>query len=395
MDHYIEDRILLFFYAAISLASLNLVIHNIEYLWLMLLLSGLYALLFSFRNILLNQQPGWRRWVYLSFLGDIILLLFMGGIDQSGAALFFSLISISDAIIFSHYLFSALLTGSSFLIYISTRYGLAVLTDFDHMLQMSYAILAYTGVYCLMCLVRYSAARQEQMKSMHFALKQKTKQLEDAYLKLKETSADLEEVTILRERNRIAREIHDTVGHTLTTVLIEMEVAERLLQRDGELAREKIGLAKGQVRKGLGDLRESVSVLKAGHEMMDLKASLRLLIDETMKHAGVIIRSDISELPVMTEQQEKAIYRALQEGLANGIRHGGGTAFIFQLQYEASSIRFLLQDNGKGTDRILYGFGLTAMQQRVKEAGGEFSIRSRLGEGFGIDFRIPVRKEPE
>ena len=85
-----------------------------------------------------------------------------------------------------------------------------------------------------------------------YQLKIKTKQLESMYEKLKDASAQLEDVTALRERNRIAREIHDTVGHTLTTVLMEMEAGERLLKTDQELALEKLRLALGIINDKVG-----------------------------------------------------------------------------------------------------------------------------------------------
>ncbi|MEA4822623.1 MAG: sensor histidine kinase [Clostridiaceae bacterium] len=317
------------------------------------------------------------------------MLYAMGRIDKGGAALFFGLVLITDAAVHTEAVFNILLSVFTFFIYIVARYGTLVFKS-DTISEIGTALAAFTGVYCLAGLIRYSTQQQGKFKELHYEWKQKNKQLENAYQKLRETSVDLEEVTILRERNRIAREIHDTVGHTLTTVLIEMEAAQRLMQRDPVLAEEKYVLAKNQVRKGLGDLRESVSVLKTGHEIMTLESSLRLMIDETIRHTGVFVRADISALPMMTEQQEKVIYRALQEGFTNGIRHGGSTAFVFQLKYEAAHISFYLQDNGRGTDRIVFGFGLTAMQQRVREAGGEFHIDSRPGDGCTISFCIPV-----
>ncbi len=228
---------------------------------------------------------------------------------------------------------------------------------------------------------------------MMYELKIKSKQLEDAYIKLRDSSSNIEEITILKERNRIAREIHDTLGHTLTSVLMELEAGERLLKTDKAAGAEKIGLAKGQIRKGLNDIRESVGILNKGKDVVDFTASLKLLLDETARHGDIFIRYEISDLPPLSEFQKKAIFRALQEGLTNGIKHGNSSAFIFLLNYDPEHILFHLQDNGTGCDKIVYGFGLSAMEQRIREVGGTLLITSSWQEGLGINITIPVRKE--
>jgi signal transduction histidine kinase len=171
-----------------------------------------------------------------------------------------------------------------------------------------------------------------------------------------------------------------------------MEAGERLMKIDSELAAEKIKLAKGQVRKGLGDIRESVRTLQEGREILEFGPSIKVLIDETTQHGDVFIKYEIGELPKLTSQQEKAIYRALQEGLTNGIKHGKSTAFIFKLKYDNNCVKFFLEDNGQGKDKIVQGFGLTAMEQRVKEAGGIFFITSKSGEGCCINISIPINE---
>jgi signal transduction histidine kinase len=199
-------------------------------------------------------------------------------------------------------------------------------------------------------------------------------------------------MAVLGERNKIAREIHDTVGHTLTTVLIEMEAGVRLIKKNPEIAVEKINLAKSQVRKGLRDMRESVSVLNSGREILGLYSSIKLLLDETAKIGEIIINYEISDIPNLSIAQSKALYRALQEGLTNGIKHGRSTAFVFKLICDNEGVNFLLEDNGSGCERIIPGFGLSAMAQRVKESGGIFNISSERNEGCRINIRIPFRE---
>jgi signal transduction histidine kinase len=141
-----------------------------------------------------------------------------------------------------------------------------------------------------MVFIRYQIQQKEYLRQVMIELKIKTKELEKTYQKLKETSMELEDITVLRERNRIAREIHDTVGHTLTTVLLELEAGERLIPIDIAMAIAKMKLAKSQIRKGLNDIRASVKTLNSGNEMLDFIFSIKSLIHETMLHGDIYIR---------------------------------------------------------------------------------------------------------
>lgn len=264
-------------------------------------------------------------------------------------------------------------------------------------LQMSCNIPLHMGaILCtksrIMNIVKHEITQRQALRNAMDELKIKSKRLEDAYIKLQDAAIDIEEMAVYSERNKIAREIHDTVGHTLTTALIEIEAVERLLERNPELSAVKIGLAKCQIRQGLRNIRESVGMLNSGREMMDFASSMKLLMDETAKHGEIFFRYEISEMPNLSRQQEKALYRALQEGITNGIKHGGSTAFVFRLRYEDGSVRFFLEDNGKGCDRIVPGFGLAAMEQRVREVGGMLNVSSAANEGFRISISIPVRE---
>jgi len=254
-------------------------------------------------------------------------------------------------------------------------------------------LLLFSVVFLLIYITRYAINQNVRLQSAMGQLKLRTKQVEDMNARLRSASEELEEVTILKERNRIAREIHDTVGHTLTTVLLEMEAGELLLSRDPALAVEKIHLAKGQVRKGLNDIRKSVGVLKEGHDILAFVPSLEALIQDTMKHAAVYIRHDISIASDLTPEQQKTVYRALQEGLTNGIRHGKSTAFVFILKEQNGKIRFTLQDNGCGFEKLTPGFGLSAMEERVREVSGTLSVKSSAGQGCTIEISFPVKRE--
>lgn len=213
---------------------------------------------------------------------------------------------------------------------------------------------------------------------------------DEVYSHLSEAYEKVELMTANSERNKIAREIHDTVGHTLTTVLVEMEASKRLMDKDIIKAKEKLSLAQEQVRKGLNDIRSSVRILEQGKEIMDFWGSLKTFIAECEMHSDIIVKSHMDSDVNVYDSGKKVIYRALQEGLTNGIRHGKSTAFIFKLFERDNSINFSLEDNGIGAVALTKGFGLRSMEERVKELGGQLDIYSEEGEGFSIYIKLPL-----
>jgi signal transduction histidine kinase len=393
MGEKTESTLTTIFYIVLFTILVTLVLQNIVNPWTLILLSGFLIASFTFRNAMVYGNLGHRNLGKIQIFIDVALIFFINHFDKGGSSQIYYYILIGDACIAYTFLFGGFVTLACFLSFVLQRFLWAGLPPSGIVSGIALNFLAFFSIYAIMFIVKYEIRQREKLSDIMFELKVKTKQLENTYVKLKETSKELEEVTALRERNRIARDIHDTVGHTLTTVLLEMEAGERILKVNQELALEKYALAKGQVRKGLNDIRESVSTLQSGREIHDLATSLKLLINETVKHGDINIRYDIPELPRLGTPLEKTLYRALQEGLTNSIKHGKSTAFVFIMKYDKNNIKFLLQDNGKGSDKVVYGFGLTGMNERVRELGGVLTVDSKPGEGFNINISIPVEKE--
>jgi signal transduction histidine kinase len=218
------------------------------------------------------------------------------------------------------------------------------------------------------------------------------KELEKAYEKLQESYDAKEQLLIERERNKIAGEIHDTVGHTLTTVIVELEAAKRLMKKDMDLSLEKLDLAQEQVRKGLNDIRKSVRALKNGEEVLDFTASIVSLIEETEKHSGVSIQYTLDEFSDMDVAIHRVLLRALQEGLTNGIRHGQSNEFKLFIKNINGNIVFSLSDNGCGAEGLEFGFGLSNMRYRVEQLNGKLSVSLQKNKGCIITIEIPFGK---
>jgi len=207
-------------------------------------------------------------------------------------------------------------------------------------------------------------------------------------LSMHETAVALAEVSIYEERNRIAHEIHDIVGHTLTSTILQIEAGRRLFYKDAEAASGRLKEAQELVRHSLNEIRGAVHMLKEDKHA-DFMPILKQLIRDTERNTGVDIHASIYELPELSAAQKKTIYHALQEGLTNGIRHGGSTEFHFSLRPVGSYIEFKLEDRGQGAERIRMGFGLKAMKDRVEQLGGSLTIDTKLNQGCQILINLP------
>ncbi len=209
---------------------------------------------------------------------------------------------------------------------------------------------------------------------------------------LKEKSAETEQMAILMERNRIAGEMHDTVGHTLTTALVEIEACKMLIEANPKNAYEKLQLARSQMKKALDEVRSAVRKIKTDENSIDFAFSIAKLIQETEKHAMVIIKSDIRKVEGIIRIQEKVLYGIVQEAITNSIKHGRCSEIELSLMEEAGVINLRCTDNGIGTDQVNLGFGLSAMKEKVEGLGGILSMLSRLNCGFTLTVKMPLAR---
>ena len=196
----------------------------------------------------------------------------------------------------------------------------------------------------------------------------------------------------MKERQRIAKDIHDTAGHSITTVIMQTESAKRIIDSNPEEAKSKIVAANLQAKHALEELRNSVHLLSGVQENMTLKSALLAIIHESMDGTGIVIRSEIEEVAV-DEKYYRFLCNALREGISNGIRHGGATAFWFELKCIEGKVSFLLSDNGKGVDgEVEMGFGLRMMQERAGALGGALTIVTGIEEGFEFRLELPIEE---
>ena len=220
------------------------------------------------------------------------------------------------------------------------------------------------------------------------------KELDESKAELQKAYDNLAEVTALEERQRIARDIHDTAGHSITTVIMQTEAAKLIIDTRPEEAKSKIIAANLQAKHALEELRESVHLLSGVSEKETLKSALESILNESSDGTGIRIRSDIDDISV-SDAKYRFLCNALKEGISNGLRHGGATAFWFELKSAGGKLRFLLSDNGSGValDSLKEGFGLSGLSGRAESFGGEAWFVSEPEEGFEIHLVLPADPE--
>lgn len=222
-------------------------------------------------------------------------------------------------------------------------------------------------------------------------LDDRMQELDKSNEKLRIALENAKEVTLLKERQRIAKDIHDTAGHSITTVIMQTEAAKIAIGKDSEDAKHKIIAANLQAKHALEELRESVHLLSGMEEFRSLKDNLQSIVDESTDGTEIVIRSDIDDVQ-LCQAKHRFVCNTLKEGISNGLRHGNATAFYFSFQKQEEGVRFLLSDNGTGVDDIKEGFGLSGMRKRAESLGGEVKFESEAGEGFEIDLYLPFDK---
>jgi signal transduction histidine kinase len=219
-------------------------------------------------------------------------------------------------------------------------------------------------------------------------------------LQLTRVSAQNRESDLMAERNRVARDIHDTLAQGFTGVIAQLEAAKGALsQRKKVRASDHLDRAGELAREGLREARRSVQALRPlALEERPLPAALKDLMKRmttgTTMEAKLSLHGEPRELP---PELETNLLRIGQEVLTNALRHAHASQFDVLLVFESREIRLKLRDNGHGFDpaKSHEGFGLQGMRERAEDVGGQFSIESSEGNGTVISIVLPLRSSAE
>ncbi|OUB31224.1 histidine kinase [Bacillus thuringiensis serovar yunnanensis] len=209
---------------------------------------------------------------------------------------------------------------------------------------------------------------------------------------LEQYMSQIERITLAEERNRLSSELHDTVGHAYTSIIMGMETLRTELATEMGIQRLDSLLEMG--RKSIEDVRGYLHQMESPCQSPSLIQSLQNLGVEFQEHAQVNVSfRAYGEEYELSRQAKIAFIRCLQESLTNAVRHGQGTEIIVSLQFDEQYTRLEVQDNGKGNVEWQEGFGMNAMKERAMNLQGQLSVYTKPEEGMLVTCTIPRQTE--
>ena len=260
----------------------------------------------------------------------------------------------------------------------------SILVSGNVLLFVFYMILLFTG----------ERAEKERIRKLN-------QQLNDANIQLKDYAVKLERMTEIRERNRLAREIHDTLGHTLTGIIMGADAALALFSAAPEESQKRLQIIAQSAREGLMDVRRSIKALRPDAlEQRSLAEALEKLVENFRLTTGVeITYEQLAGDLAFAPDEDDTVYRVIQEGMTNAVRHGHASKIEIKLTRQENLLTVDVRDNGLGCEQVEDGFGLRHMKERLALLGGALTCGNRWEppedghRGFFVTANIPVREK--
>lgn len=225
-------------------------------------------------------------------------------------------------------------------------------------------------------------------------LREQQQALEDANRQLAHYASTLDQLSTSRERNRIARELHDTLAHTLSGLTVQLETVKAYLDADPEAAKTMLVKSLGASRAGLEETRRALKSLRATPlEDLGLALAIRKVAEEAATRGGLTLDLSLPEqMPPLSPDIEQCVYRITQEAIANVLHHANGHCLWVTLACDGGNLRLFVRDDGIGfdvkSDAPSGHYGLAGMRERARLVGGDVTIESGRGRGTNVQLII-------
>lgn len=294
-------------------------------------------------------------------------------------------IPLSLLLIISNYdffstLFPLVNADAYFEVYTSTTRGLLqVGVNFLDIINLLFFILF------LMIYIANEVQENERMTQELIMVHQVNHELENY-------AAVSEKIAEDKERKRLAREIHDTLGHALTGIAAGVDACIAMIDINPEATKKQLMVISKVVRQGIVDVRNSLNKLRPGAlEQYGFKGAIENMIEEFTSVSDLTISLDYRLDKVDFENtKEDILFRVIQESVTNAVRHGDATHIDISLYIEDNSLYLKIQDNGQGCEEIHYGFGLKQMKERLGMINGKVAYDGH--HGFLTIVTIPLQE---
>jgi two-component system sensor histidine kinase DesK len=217
--------------------------------------------------------------------------------------------------------------------------------------------------------------------NIHFA------QVGRSNARLRLAQSEIEHLAKVAERERIARDLHDVVGHTLSLVILKSELAAKLADRDPERAREEIRDVERIAREALAEVRAAVTGYRASGLVSEVKHAR-----STLTTAGMTVESEVPPNLQLPPTHEAVLCLALREAVTNIVRHSGARHCRIALSVSESACTMTVTDDGRGGNAP-FGSGLTGMNERVEVIGGKLTRDGRAGTTLTVTLPLHAREQ--
>jgi signal transduction histidine kinase len=250
--------------------------------------------------------------------------------------------------------------------------------------------------------VRVLQDQRDRAKRLLSQLEESKAELEQAHRQLQAYAEEVEELAVVRERTRMAREIHDSLGHYLSILTIQLETIAKLQERDPDRAASEIAEARRVAAQSMQEVRNAVAALRptsiATLSLREALAQLGVEFERSAPDTALTLDLE-TDLPTLSPDISLALYRTAQEALTNIRKHAQASKVLVRLRCEQGMLELLVQDNGAeaqaGSDiQAGGGFGLVGLRERIELLGGQVWHGPAEQGGYRLLARVPVPPEP-
>jgi len=335
------------------------------------------------------------RWIFTALAAFVIILVSFPSGPYLGPelSLFTSLILLTSCFLSlaSSITVSAVaLWGIFFLKRPLRAWGLSVPAPaLNSLIAFSVAIIVFAGICNLLNLLQ---KRLLAIKRFRESVEEVSQRLAQANLRLQEYAVLSEEAAITSERKRLARDLHDTIAYTLTNLIMMMEASIDMAPVENAKLRRMLTRARDLSKEGLVEARRVIDALRPSQlsKVNGLPAIFRL-IKTFEKATRIRTKLHFGDAPWnFGDEEDIIVYRLVQEGMTNAIRHGNAKNITISMSREKGGVRVNIRDDGIGFAELKEGYGITGMRERIEKLGGSLELTSKPMDGTLLSTWLPI-----
>lgn len=327
------------------------------------------------------------KWRWLFFVLELIICFIYASISLGLDFPYQLLIGLVGVGLFLYYGGAGLYISWSLLFFLLLGYELVFDLQSVAGILINYSFIVFASI--TGGLIRYSYKMKNVSNRLYL-------ELTASYQQLREHAETVEQLAIQEERNRIAREIHDTVGHTVTALIFQLEAAQKYMYKDQKKSLAIMNTSEELARSIYQEIRFSIEENnQEGWRKIDLVTLLKQLVDDFSRLTQLQVYDEIKgKVPsALSPKYKFSLYRILQETLTNAKRHGFAEHVWITLTFQAHHLHVLIKDDGIGVEVLQLGFGLRNLQRRVEDLGGECHFYTGKKEGFRTEILLPLEEK--